>query len=76
MSKKTPSDLLERLAAWCERYEVSQSELARLLGTKPSTVTEWVKRRNYPGGKWTLAILELLKTKPKRKKISSEKDGT
>ena len=66
MNEKSYSQLLAKLDAWCAKHEVSQSELARMLGIKRSTVTEWKSGRNGPGGKTTLAILELLKSKPKK----------
>jgi DNA-binding XRE family transcriptional regulator len=66
MNEKSYSQLLAKLDAWCAKHEVSQSELARMLGIQRSTVTEWKSGRNGPGGKTTLAILELLKSKPKK----------
>jgi DNA-binding transcriptional regulator YiaG len=59
--------LLSDVFAWCEKYDVNQVELARMLGLRPSHVTEWRKGRNLPNGETVLMMLELIKTKPKAK---------
>ena len=58
--------LLAEVFTWCEGTGVSQSELARLLGVNPQHVTEWKKGRNLPSAESALAMLELIKTKPKK----------
>lgn len=63
--------LLTEVQEWCEAHNVSQTELARLLGVNPQHVTEWKKGRSHPSGENALAMLELLKTKPKGKKSTS-----
>ena len=58
--------LLADVFAWCYTHDVNQSKLARLLGVRPSHVTEWKKGRNLPSAENALTMLELLKTKPKK----------
>jgi DNA-binding transcriptional regulator YiaG len=57
--------LLADMFAWCEEHGVNQVELARLLGVRPSHVTEWKKGRNLPNSETALTMLELIKRKPK-----------
>jgi DNA-binding transcriptional regulator YiaG len=57
--------LLSDVFAWCDKHGVNQVELARLLGVRPSHVTEWKKGRNLPNAETALTMLELIKAKPK-----------
>jgi DNA-binding transcriptional regulator YiaG len=44
--------------------------MARLLGVNLQHITEWKKGRSKPSGESALAMLELLKTKPKGRKAT------
>jgi DNA-binding transcriptional regulator YiaG len=58
--------LLADVFAWCEKNEINQVELARLLGVRPSHVTEWKKGRNLPNAETALTMMELIKSKRKK----------
>ena len=72
MMPRMAPERIERLLAevqeGCKTHNVSQTELARLLGVNPQHITEWKKGRSKPSGESALAMLELLKTKPKGRK--------
>ena len=58
---------------WYERHSLTQVELARLLGVRPSHVTEWKKGRNLPNAETALTMLELSRSvspKPSRNGLS------
>jgi DNA-binding transcriptional regulator YiaG len=59
--------LLSEVQEWYKAHNVSQTELARLIGVNPQHITEWKKGRSRPSAENALAMLELLKTKPKGK---------
>lgn len=58
--------LLVEVFEWCADHQVNQVELARLLGVRPSHVTEWKKGRNLPNAETALTMIELIKSKPKK----------
>jgi plasmid maintenance system antidote protein VapI len=54
------------MRAWCEAHGIKHKDLAKLLDISPQGVTEIFKGRNQPTGEQALAMMELLKTKPRR----------
>jgi DNA-binding transcriptional regulator YiaG len=55
--------LLKEVFAWCEKHDVNQVELAKLLGVNPQHVTEWKKGRARPNAETALNMLAVLKRK-------------
>jgi DNA-binding transcriptional regulator YiaG len=68
MATERVDQLLADVWQWAKKHGINQSELAALLGVLPSHVTEWKKGRSRPSGENVLAMLDLIKTKPKRKR--------
>jgi DNA-binding transcriptional regulator YiaG len=74
MAPERIDQLLAKVDAWAKTHGLNQVELAKELNklakdlnVKPSHVTEWKKGRSKPNGETALAMLELIKSKPKRK---------
>ena len=61
MSQRT-TQLLKTLKAWCEKKYGRQSEVAKILGVRPSTVSDWFAGRKQLTGDQVLAIQDLLRT--------------
>ena len=61
-------ELLAAIKAWCDEERGRRSELARMIGTAPQTVTHWFAGRKTPTLEQGLAIQEILKTAGKEKK--------
>jgi len=47
---------------WCEEEYGRQSEVAKILGVRPSTVSDWFAERKQLTGEQALAIQDLLRT--------------
>jgi hypothetical protein len=74
-----PPIRLSRSASWialAALWQIKQVELAQSLGVSPQLVTEWIKGRKHPTGEQALAMLELIKSKPKAKKRDSRQART
>jgi DNA-binding transcriptional regulator YiaG len=54
-------ELLAAIKAWCDVERGRRSELARIVGTSPQTVTHWFAGRKTPTLEQGLAIQEILK---------------
>jgi plasmid maintenance system antidote protein VapI len=67
MSPERTERLVEEMRLWCEKHGVRHKDLAELLGISPQGVTEIFKGRNQPTGEQALQMIELLKTKPRKK---------
>jgi hypothetical protein len=59
MLSKTDS-LIASLQEWCDAEHGRRSELSRILGVKPQTVSNWLARKNNPTSEQTIAIIEFL----------------
>lgn len=76
MSAERTQRLIAEVKLWCEEHQIKQVELAQSLGVSPQLVTEWIKGRKHPTGEQALAMLELIKSKPKAKKRDSRQART
>jgi transcriptional regulator with XRE-family HTH domain len=68
--------LLDDLQAWVNRDPEygRKSELARLLGVRPSVIGDWLSRRSTPNAHHAFHILDFLEAE-KRKPTRKRKDG-
>jgi DNA-binding transcriptional regulator YiaG len=67
MLSKTDS-LLSELQQWCDAEHGRRSELARILGVKAQTVSNWLTRKNTPSSEATLILIEFLENPEKFRK--------
>jgi transcriptional regulator with XRE-family HTH domain len=61
--------LLAEVQEWCKAHNVSQTELARLIGVNPQHITEWKKGRSRPSGENTLAMARATENQAEGQKI-------
>jgi len=61
MGKRT-TELLEILRAWCKEKRGRQTQVARILGVRPSTVADWMSGRRSFTGEQSLSVNEFLRT--------------
>jgi putative toxin-antitoxin system antitoxin component (TIGR02293 family) len=54
------TDLADRLSTASERIELDQTDLARVLGTNPRTISRWLQRESSPRPDARERVLELL----------------
>lgn len=67
MSPQRTRRLIAEVEAWRQANKVKQKDLAQMLGVSPQQLNDILKDRTKPTGEQALHLLELLKTKPKRK---------
>jgi len=67
MSPKCTLRLIAEVEAWRQANNVKQKDLAKTLGISPQQLNDILKDRTKPTGEQALHLLELIKTKPKRK---------
>ena len=60
--------LLAELRQWCDQQHGRQTEVARYLGVRPSTVNDWFTGRKQAMGEQALAIQEFLKAQRRRRR--------
>jgi DNA-binding transcriptional regulator YiaG len=61
-------DLIAELQKWCDAEHGRRAELARLLGTKRQTVSNWFSRKHNPTSEQTLQIIEFLENPEAQRK--------
>ena len=64
--------ILSKLRAWCKEKHGRQLEVAKTIGTTPSTVSDWFHDRKEPTAEQILRVLNFLKTKRIRKQEDGE----
>jgi predicted transcriptional regulator len=69
-------ELLDGLRKWVDEHPEygSKSELARLLGVRPSVITDWLQYKRRPSADHAFTILDFLEAE-KRKPTRRRKDG-
>jgi transcriptional regulator with XRE-family HTH domain len=61
MGQRT-AQLLEILRLWCRKERGRQTQVARVLGIRPSTVADWMSGRRQFTGEQSMAVNEFLRT--------------
>jgi DNA-binding transcriptional regulator YdaS (Cro superfamily) len=59
--------LLDALEVWCDKERGRRAEIAKLIGIKRQSVTDWFSGRQQPTAEQILTIQELLAKQKKRK---------
>jgi len=58
------AELAERISRWLAFRDLTQVELARRVSVAPSTVTNWIRGRGFPGYSALLRLTAALGTTP------------
>ena len=61
MAERT-AQLLETLRSWCREKRGRQTQVARILGVGPSTVSDWMTGRRKFTGEQSLSVSDFLRT--------------
>jgi transcriptional regulator with XRE-family HTH domain len=65
--------ILNQLRKWCQEKRGRQREVADIIGTTPSTVSDWFHDRKEPTSEQILKVLSFLKKRQHRAKSDKQK---
>jgi predicted XRE-type DNA-binding protein len=72
MSQRT-AQLLETLRVWCQERRGRQTQVARILNVRPSTVSDWMSGRRQFTGEQALAVSDFLRTVYAHREVPTER---
>src|ERR1700752_4283029 len=58
--------LLDALKGYCQKHDIKQADLARMLGIRRQQLNDYLSRRKQPSGDKVLLMQELLRKNPRR----------
>jgi hypothetical protein len=74
MRPEPSQELLAQLGLWCEQVWGRQTEIAKVLGTTPQRVNDWINGRKRMNADQALFLREFLNPKQRRKKEDRDRD--